>query len=73
MLKHIKIIFMFKFVVKAFNYESSRFCKREKKRSKPKNLTQEAFLKLWINKDKIQTETGIQPFFGFCRICQNQI
>ena len=45
MLKHIKIIFMFKlyvktynlvymikFVVKAYNYESSRFCKREKKR-----------------------------------------
>lgn len=27
-----------------------------------KNVTQEAFLKLWINKDKIQTETGIQPF-----------
>lgn len=27
-----------------------------------KNVTQEVFLKLWINKDKIQTENGIQPF-----------
>jgi RNA polymerase sigma-70 factor (ECF subfamily) len=38
-----------------------------------KNVTQEAFLKLWINKDKIQTETGIQPFlFTYAKsICLN--
>jgi RNA polymerase sigma-70 factor (ECF subfamily) len=38
-----------------------------------KNITQEAFLKLWINKDKIQTETGIQPFlFTYAKsICLN--
>jgi RNA polymerase sigma-70 factor (ECF subfamily) len=38
-----------------------------------KNVSQEAFLKLWINKDKIQTETGIQPFlFTYAKsICLN--
>ena len=40
-----------------------------------KNVTQEAFLKLWINKDKIQTETGIQPFlYTYAKsICLNLV